>query len=205
MKKVALIGGLLALVGAGSAFGAGQFPGYPLLGTITGFEYVPADTGLVATRATLTGSITGNALSISSGPVGQLYVGANLQGANLAPGTVITGGSGTSWTVSPSQTVSAGTVMTAGGGGVNPQTAMIQMQALKAYVLTSPTVTGVLKLPIYTIADATTACTASTVNSLMMVSDGTAYATGTYGSAVGATGSTKRVVLCTAAATLVYN
>ena len=203
MKKVALIGGLLALVGAGSAFGAGQFPGYPLLGTITGFEYAPVDTGLVATRATFTGSIAGTALTSSTSA--GIAIGQNIVGAGVAPGTVITGGSGTSWTVSPSQTVSAGTVMTAGGGGVNPQTAMIQMQALKAYVLTSPTVTGVLKLPIYTIADATTACTASTVNSLMMVSDGTAYATGTYGSAVGATGSTKRVVLCTAAATLVYN
>ena len=204
MKKLALVGGLLALVGAGSAFAAGQFPGYPLLTSISGFEYAPVDTGYVATRATFTGSISGNALTITVGPSVPLYIGANLVGPGLQPGTVITGGSGTSWTVSPAQTV-ASTAMTAGGGGVNPQTAMIQMQQLKAYVLASPTVTGVLTLPIYTIADATTACTASTVNSLMLVSNGTAYAVGAYGDPVGATGAVKRVVLCTAAATLVYN
>jgi len=138
MKKVALIGGLLALLGAGSAYALGQFPDYPLAtGSLTGNERIPADTML--------------------------------------------------------------------GQGINPQTEVISTTQLKAYVLTSPTITGVLTLPIYTIANATTACTASTVNSLMLVSDGTAYATGTYGSAVGATGAVKRVVLCTAAATLVYN
>lgn len=145
MKKVALIGGLLALVGAGSAFGAGQFPGYPLLGTITGFEYVPADTGLVATRATFTGSIAGTALTSSTST--GIAIGQNIVGAGVAPGTVITGGSGTSWTVSPSQTVGP-VAMTSGGAGVNPQTAMIQTQALKAYTLTNPVVTGAAALAI---------------------------------------------------------
>jgi hypothetical protein len=205
MKKVALYGGLLALVGVSAAYGAGQFPGYPLAtAPLSGFEYVPADTGDVATMATFTGSISGTTLTISSLTSGSVYAGQNLRGANIAPGTVIVSGSGLSWTVNNSQTVSS-TTITSGGGGVNPQTEMIQTQQLKAYVLTSPVVTGVLTLPIYTIAGATTACTASTVNSLMLVSDGTAYATGTYGSAVGASGAVKRVVLCTAAATLVYN
>lgn len=205
MKKVALYGGLLALVGVSAAYGAGQFPGYPLAtAPLSGFEYVPADTGDVATMATFTGSISGTTLTISSLTSGSVYAGQNLRGANIAPGTVIVSGSGLTWTVNNSQTVSS-TTITSGGGGVNPQTEMIQTQQLKAYVLTSPVVTGVLTLPIYTIANATTACTASTVNSLMLVSDGTAYATGTYGSAVGASGAVKRVVLCTAAATLVYN
>jgi len=203
MKKVALYGGLLALLGAGAAYGAGQFPGYPLLSSISGFEYVPADTGAVAAGASFTGSISGTTLT-ATGISGTIYAGQNIVGANVAPGTAIVSGSGGTWTVSVSQTVSS-TAMTSGGGGVNPQTAMIQTQQLKAYVLTSPVVTGVLTLPIYTIANATTACTASAVNSLMLVSDGTAYAVGTYGSAVGATGAVKRVVLCTAAATLVYN
>ena len=55
MKKVALIGGLLALVGVGSAFAQGQFPGYPLATAspqtgyastlpLTGVEQIPADT-----------------------------------------------------------------------------------------------------------------------------------------------------------------
>ncbi len=204
MKKVALYGGLLALLGAGAAYGAGQFPGYPLaVAPLSGFEYVPADTGDVATMASFTGSISGTTLTATS-ITGSIYAGQNIRGANVAPGTAIVSGSGGTWTVSVSQTVSS-TAMTSGGGGVNPQTEMIQTQQLKAYVLTSPVVTGVLTLPIYTIANATTACTASAVNSLMLVSDGTAYAVGTYGSAVGATGAVKRVVLCTAAATLVYN
>lgn len=145
MKKLALCGGLLALVGVGSANAAGQFPGYPLLGTITGFEYAPVDTGLVATMATFTGSISGTTLTISSLTSGSVYAGQNIVGANVAPGTVIVSGSGLTWTVNNSQTVSS-TDMTSGGGGVNPQTAMIQMQALKAYVLTSPIVTGNLSV-----------------------------------------------------------
>lgn len=203
MKKVALYGGLLALLSVGSANAAGQFPGYPLASTISGFEYIPADTGDVATMASFTGVISGTTLTATA-ITGNIYAGQNIQGAGVAPGTVIVSGAGATWTVNNSQTV-ASTAMTSGGGGVNPQTEMIQMQQLKAYVLTSPVVTGVLTLPIYTIANATTACTASTVNSLMLVSDGTAYATGTYGSAVGVSGAVKRVVLCTAAATLVYN
>lgn len=204
MKKVAFYGGLLALLGVSAAYAAGQFPGYPLAtAPLSGFEYVPADTGAVATGASFTGSISGTTLT-ATGITGNIYAGQNIVGANVAPGTVIVSGSGGTWTVNNSQTV-ASTAMTSGGGGVNPQTEMIQTQQLKAYVLTSPVVTGVLTLPIYTIANATTACTASTVNSLMLVSNGTAYAVGAYGDAVGATGAVKRVVLCTAAATLVYN
>ena len=55
MKKVALIGGLLALLGAGSAYALGQFPDYPLATAspqtgyvatlpLTGNEQIPADT-----------------------------------------------------------------------------------------------------------------------------------------------------------------
>ena len=198
MKKVALIGGLLALVGAGSAFGAGQFPGYPLASTISGFEYVPADTGDVATRATFTAGISGNALTVAVSPalVGQLYVGANLQGAGIAPGTVITGGSGNSWTVSPSQTVSAGTAMTAGGGGVNPQTEMIQTQQLRSYVLSGSSISTIVLPTMVTIATLPT-CNLARQGARATVSDGTAYATGTYGSAVGASGIVTRGVICT--------
>lgn len=55
MKKVALFGGLLALVGVSAAFAQGQFPGYPLATAsppagsvatlpLTGIEQIPADT-----------------------------------------------------------------------------------------------------------------------------------------------------------------
>ena len=196
MKKVALYGGLLALVGVSAAYGAGQFPGYPLAtAPLSGFEYVPADTGDVATMATFTGSISGTTLTISSLTSGSVYAGQNLRGANIAPGTVIVSGAGLTWTVNNSQTV-ASTTITSGGGGVNPQTEMIQTQQLKAYVLTAPTVTSYLKLPTSTIALLPT-CDATTFGSVALVSNGTAYATGTYGSAVGGTGAVTRVVVCT--------
>lgn len=195
MKKVALYGGLLALVGVGSAFAAGQFPGYPLAtAPLSGFEYVPSDTGDVATMASFTGVISGTTLTATS-ITGSIYVGQNLRGANVAPGTVIVSGAGATWTVSVSQTV-ASTAMTSGGGGVNPQTEMIQTQQLKAYVLTAPTVTSYLKLPTSTIALLPT-CDATTFGSIALVSNGTAYATGTYGSAVSGTGAVTRVVFCT--------
>ena len=55
MKKVALIGGLLALLGVSAALAQGQFPGYPLATAspqtgyvatlpLTGNEQIPADT-----------------------------------------------------------------------------------------------------------------------------------------------------------------
>lgn len=68
MKKVALIGGLLALVGVGSAFAAGQFPGYPVATSspisgnavtlpLTGNETIPADTNLTQSYPLTSGSI----------------------------------------------------------------------------------------------------------------------------------------------------
>jgi hypothetical protein len=145
MKKVALYSGLLALLGVSAAYGAGQFPGYPLAtAPLTGFEYVPADTGAVASGASFTGVISGTTLTATA-ITGTIYAGQNIVGANVAPGTAIVSGSGGTWTVNTSQTV-ASTAMTSGGGGVNPQTELIQTQQLKAYVLTSPSVTGNLSV-----------------------------------------------------------
>lgn len=214
MKKIGILGAVMALAGVGVAYAAGQFPDYPIATSspatgnqatlpLTGLEAIPADTRMIAPYASFTGSIAGTALTAGS-ITGNIAVGQNVLGANVQPGTQIVSGSGANWVVTPSQTV-ASTAMTSGGSGVNPQTELIQTQQLKAYVLTAPTITSYLTLPITTIAGATTACTASTVNSIMLVSDGTAYGVGGYGGAVGASGAVKRVVLCTAAATLVYN
>ena len=205
MKKVALYGSLLALFGATSAFAIGQFPAFPIATSspvagnvatlpLTGFEAIPADTGLLAPYATFTGSISGTALTVS-GVTGTIAIGQNVLGANVQPGTQVTGGSGSSWTVSPSQTV-ASTALSSGGAGPNPQTEVIQTSQLKAYVLTAPAVTSYLGLPVSTIA-ALPACTTSTNGALAAVSNGTAYGTGTYGSAVSATGAVTRVVVCT--------
>ena len=147
MKKVALYGSLLALFGATAAFGAGQFPGYPIATTspatgniatlpLTGFEAIPADTNLT-----------------------QSYSGLTV-------------------------------------GSIQPQTELIQTSQLRAYVLSGSSVTTYVLPSISTIATLPS-CTAALQGAVATVSNGTAYATGTYGSAVSATGAVTREVLCT--------
>ena len=147
MKKVALYGSLLALVGATAAFGAGQFPGYPpatatpssgnaVTLPLTGNETIPADTNL-------TQSYGGNTI-----------------------------------------------------GSIQPQTELISTSQLRAYVLSGSSVLTYVQLPVSTIAALPT-CAAALNGAIATVSNGTAYATGTYGSAVSATGAVTRVVVCT--------
>ena len=139
MKKVALIGGLLALLGAGSAYALGQFPDYPL-------ATASPQTGYTATLP-----LTGN------------------------------------------ERVPADTTL---GQGINPQTEVISTGQLRAYVLSGSSVATYVLPSILTIATLPT-CTAALQGALATVSNGTAYGTGTYGSAVSATGAVTRVVACT--------
>jgi len=138
MKKIALYGGLLALLGVSAAFAGGQFPDYPLatLSPITGY---------VATLP-----LTGN------------------------------------------ERIPADTMLS---NGVMPQTEVISTSQLKAYVLTSPVVTGSVTLPTYTIATLPT-CTAALQGALASVSNGQAYGAGAYGAAVSTTGAVTRIVAC---------
>ena len=63
-----------------------------------------------AAAASTTGSISGNTLTVSSGTgIANGQAVLDLAG-NVLPGTVITGGSGTSWTVNNSQTVTSETL-----------------------------------------------------------------------------------------------
>ena len=130
MKKIALYGGLLALLGVSAAFAGGQFPDYPL-------ATLSPTTGYVATLP-----LTGN------------------------------------------ERIPADTMLS---GGVMPQTEVISTSQLKTYILTLPTST-IAALP---------TCAVGTLGMLAAVSNGTAYATGLYGSAVSATGAGTRVVVCT--------
>ena len=66
-----------------------------------------------ATDVTFTGSISGTTLT-SSAVTGTLAIGQGIRGAGVAPGTYITAGSGSTWTVNISQTV-ASTAMIANG------------------------------------------------------------------------------------------
>ena len=139
MKKVALYGSLLALVGATAAYAQGQFPDYPLA------------TSSPASGSASTLPLTGN------------------------------------------ERIPADTMLSY---GVNPQTEVISTSQLRAYVLSGSSVLTYVQLPVSTIAALPT-CAAGLNGAIATVSNGTAYATGTYGSAVSATGAVTRVVACT--------
>lgn len=66
--------------------------------------------------ATFTGSITTTTLTVSALTAGTIAIGYQVSGTGVAANTFITAGSGTSWTVSVSQTVAAGTALYAGNG-----------------------------------------------------------------------------------------
>ena len=63
--------------------------------------------------AIIVGSITGTTLTVASVSSGTLAIGQRITGTGISAYTYITAGSGTSWTVSISQTVGAGTTITA--------------------------------------------------------------------------------------------
>ena len=65
---------------------------------------------LGAYDAVFTGSITGTALTVGGSVVGALEPGQLVTGAGVTAGTTIVSGSGTSWVVSASQTVSSETL-----------------------------------------------------------------------------------------------
>jgi hypothetical protein len=96
-----------------------QVQGYPIITTNSGNTNYQITFGFPgATTATntaiFTGSITGNALSITSAITGgSIMPGMLLTGTGVTASSVIASGSGNSWIVFPSQTVAAGTTFTA--------------------------------------------------------------------------------------------
>jgi hypothetical protein len=68
--------------------------------------------------AVFTGAISGTTLTVSNLSSGTIAAGQSLFGIGVASETVITGGSGTSWTVNISQTVSAEAMSTASAGAI---------------------------------------------------------------------------------------
>jgi hypothetical protein len=61
------------------------------------------------------GSIAGNDLTITSTTSGTLGIGSVIYGAGITPGTIITSGTSSPWTVSPSQTVAVPVDILTGG------------------------------------------------------------------------------------------
>ena len=64
--------------------------------------------------AVIVGSISGTTLTVASVSSGTLAIGQKITGTGVSANTYITAGSGSTWTVSVSQTVGAGTTITAG-------------------------------------------------------------------------------------------
>jgi hypothetical protein len=64
----------------------------------------------ICPAAQFTGVIASGALTSSSVLTGTITIGQNLAGPGVTANTTITGGSGTSWTVSPSQNVASATM-----------------------------------------------------------------------------------------------
>ena len=60
-----------------------------------------------APGASFTGSISATTLTVSAVASGSVRIGHVLAGSGITSGTTITGGSGTTWTVTPSQTVAS--------------------------------------------------------------------------------------------------
>ena len=79
--------------------------------------YVTGAGGTSGPTASFTGSISGTSLSVS-GVTGTIVIGQLVQGTGITFNTYINGGSGSSWTVNNSQTVSG--AMTSGGPGCTP-------------------------------------------------------------------------------------
>lgn len=139
MKKVALYGSLLALVGATTAYAQGQFPDYPL--------------------------------------------------ATASPAS----GSATTLPLTGNERIPADTMLSY---GINPQTEVISTSQLRSYFLSGSSVSTYVLTSTVTIATLPS-CSAALQGARAVVTDGTAYATGTYGSAVSATGAVTRPVVCT--------
>jgi hypothetical protein len=75
-----------------------------------------------STGAIVTGSISGTTLTTTATISGGLVIGMFLNGTSVLSGTYITAGSGTSWTVSQSQTVASTTIFAASAGNFTLRT-----------------------------------------------------------------------------------
>jgi len=80
--------------------------------TINGNETVKGN--IAASSAVFVGSISGTTLTVTSVTSGTIATGQYLNGLGVTPGTTISSGSGSSWVITPSQTVSS-TTITANG------------------------------------------------------------------------------------------
>jgi hypothetical protein len=149
--------------------------------TLTLSVYVLQAITTATTAATYTGSITGTTLTVSS-VSGSIAVGQSVSGAGIAINTYIVSGSGTTWTIYPSQTV-ASTIMTNGF----PSSTFTGSIASTTLTVTLPLTSGSLAIGQYISGTGVTAGTnitaqltsnTWTVSSAQTVTSTTLYTTG---------------------------
>jgi len=108
--------------------------------------YYPSST----TSASFTGSISGTTLTVSSGTVaGSIAIGQIITGVGVTSNTVITGGSGLSWTVNFSQTVTSvsmtsavsSSYLTGSGENIVCTAAMVRLSTVVQQCITNTSVT----------------------------------------------------------------
>lgn len=99
-------GGLRARIGS-TVFASRYYAGIASLGSWA--QIVSIQIGVAG--VSFTGAISGTALTVSAVASGAIAIGQVLVGINIAPGTTIISGSGTSWVVSASQIVASSSMV----------------------------------------------------------------------------------------------
>jgi hypothetical protein len=150
--------------------------------TLTLSVYVLPATTQTTTAAIYLGTISGTTLTVNSSPsYGSIAVGQSVSGAGVAINTYIVSGSGTTWTIYPSQTVTS-TTMT-NGSPSSTFTGSISGTTLTVTSVTSGSlaigqyISGLLVTPGTTITAQSTSIT-WTVSLSQTVSSTTLYTTG---------------------------
>ena len=172
---------ITAFVGGSGGTGTYTVNNSQLVGSETlNAQVIVSSYGSAVGPAVFVGSITGTTLTVSSLTSGTIGIGQVISGTGVLTNTYITAGSGTSWTVSTSQTVPSSTAMTTG----------FAVTLNVATHSTAPTVGAYRRItgnsnPLY---NGSWLCTASTVTSTTLAYP---YDPGTYGT--GVTGNWKEV------------
>lgn len=115
-------GGLRARIGS-EIFASRFYAGIASLGAWAQIVSLLIGQQLNSPAATFTGAIAGTALTVS-GVSGTIAIGQFVYAVGVAAGTIITAGSGTSWTVAVSQTVTS-VAMSAAAAASNDETMQI--------------------------------------------------------------------------------
>jgi len=141
--------------------GTGQ-TGLIRLGQSTASQPIQIGSGVTTTATTASGtasSISSTTLTVGGTVTGTFSIGMTLSGTNVLPGTYITAGSGTSWTVNQTQTVTSTTItgttqksIDIGINGASGSITAITLGSATTGATSTITVNGTLRLKGYTVS-----------------------------------------------------